>query len=338
MNRRRRDSTVSRGTSMTLAWAGRTWSRFSPSFSFCRRRAVFRRGDLTPVREREETFRALRQWLKACSDRQPVLFVIEDLHWIDASTLEFLGQFIAEGLHDRILTVLTFRPEFTTPWPAVAGPDQPRAQSPDAAPGGRIHAQKRRAPFRIRWSHKSINAPAECLYWSRNLLALFANRWRRTRHSLHSARARAGPTGSHVEQSRGGSIGRHAWDANFSTTFLPRRRGSEPQTLLAELEKLVQRGDSLRQRSAAELHLRFSSTPFWRRRSTTRCLGMSRSGFTARWRGDGSTLSEWRKDSPSCWPSISPRLVIVEKAVELLAQGGGAMPRYGLPMSRRSPT
>jgi predicted ATPase/energy-coupling factor transporter ATP-binding protein EcfA2 len=75
---------------------------------------------LTPVREREETFRGMRQWLTACSDRHPLLFVIEDLHWIDASTLEFLGQFIAEGLHDRILTVLTFRPEFTTPWPAVA--------------------------------------------------------------------------------------------------------------------------------------------------------------------------------------------------------------------------
>ncbi|MEI9898635.1 MAG: SpoIIE family protein phosphatase [Chthoniobacter sp.] len=75
---------------------------------------------LTPVREREETFRALREWLRACARRQPVLFVVEDLHWIDASTLEFLGQFIAEGLHDRILTVLTFRPEFTPPWTAPA--------------------------------------------------------------------------------------------------------------------------------------------------------------------------------------------------------------------------
>src|SRR4029077_20883988 len=75
---------------------------------------------LSPVREREETFRVMRQWLTACSNRHPLLCVIEDLHWIDASTLEFLGQFIAEGLHDRILTVLTFRPEFTTPWPAVA--------------------------------------------------------------------------------------------------------------------------------------------------------------------------------------------------------------------------
>ncbi|MDR3401088.1 MAG: SpoIIE family protein phosphatase [Chthoniobacter sp.] len=75
---------------------------------------------LTPVREREETFRALREWLRACARRQPVLFVVEDLHWIDASSLEFLGQFIAEGLHDRILTVLTFRPEFRPPWSAPA--------------------------------------------------------------------------------------------------------------------------------------------------------------------------------------------------------------------------
>ena len=75
---------------------------------------------LTPAREREETFRAVREYLRACAERQPVLFVVEDLHWIDASSLEFLGQFIAEGLQDRILTLLTFRPEFQTPWPAVA--------------------------------------------------------------------------------------------------------------------------------------------------------------------------------------------------------------------------
>ena len=75
---------------------------------------------LTPAREREETFRALRDWLRAHSSRRPVLFVLEDLHWVDASTLEFLGQFLAEGLQDRILTLLTFRPEFQTPWPALA--------------------------------------------------------------------------------------------------------------------------------------------------------------------------------------------------------------------------
>jgi predicted ATPase len=75
---------------------------------------------LTPAREREQTFSALREWLLARSRACSVLFIVEDLHWIDASTLEFLSQFISEGAHDRVLTVLTFRPEFRTPWPALA--------------------------------------------------------------------------------------------------------------------------------------------------------------------------------------------------------------------------
>src|SRR4029077_6842511 len=75
---------------------------------------------LSPVRQREETFRAMLEWLHRRAARRPVLFVVEDLHWVDASTLEFLGPFLAEGLHDSILTALTFRPEFRTPWPAVA--------------------------------------------------------------------------------------------------------------------------------------------------------------------------------------------------------------------------
>jgi tetratricopeptide (TPR) repeat protein len=75
---------------------------------------------LPPARQREETFRAMLEWLHGRAARQPTLFVIEDLHWVDASTLEFLGLYLAEGLHDRVLTLLTFRPEFKTPWPALA--------------------------------------------------------------------------------------------------------------------------------------------------------------------------------------------------------------------------
>lgn len=80
----------------------------------------FPRLSLSPTRRREETFKAMLEWMHTRAIRNPVLFIVEDLHWVDASTLEFLGQFLAEGLHDRILTVLTFRPEFKTPWPAVA--------------------------------------------------------------------------------------------------------------------------------------------------------------------------------------------------------------------------
>jgi serine/threonine protein kinase/tetratricopeptide (TPR) repeat protein len=75
---------------------------------------------LSPARQKEETFRVMLDWLHTWASRRPILFVVEDLHWVDASTLEFLEQFLAEGLHDSILTVLTFRPEFQTPWPAVA--------------------------------------------------------------------------------------------------------------------------------------------------------------------------------------------------------------------------
>src|SRR5262249_10254163 len=32
---------------------------------------------------------------------------------------EFLGQFLVEGVHDRVLCLLTFRPDFQPPWPAV---------------------------------------------------------------------------------------------------------------------------------------------------------------------------------------------------------------------------
>src|SRR6516165_4667810 len=87
---------------------------------FFRAAAGFPPLNLTPVRQKEETLKALQEWLRRYASRRPVLFVVEDLHWIDPSTLEFVRRFVEEGLHDRVLTLLTFRPEFKTPWPAVA--------------------------------------------------------------------------------------------------------------------------------------------------------------------------------------------------------------------------
>lgn len=75
---------------------------------------------LSPARQREETFRLLLDWLHVRAARRPVLFVVEDLHWADASTLEFLGQFLAEFQDDCVLAVFTFRPEFQPPWPAAS--------------------------------------------------------------------------------------------------------------------------------------------------------------------------------------------------------------------------
>jgi serine/threonine protein kinase/predicted ATPase len=75
---------------------------------------------LSPARQREETFRLVLEWLHVRAAGRPVLFIVEDLHWADPSTLEFLGQFLAEFQDDRVLSVFTFRPEFTPPWPAAS--------------------------------------------------------------------------------------------------------------------------------------------------------------------------------------------------------------------------
>src|SRR5262249_54772716 len=56
---------------------------------------------LPPARQREETFRLILEWLHVRSGRGPILFIVEDLHWADASTLEFLGQFLDEFMSDQ---------------------------------------------------------------------------------------------------------------------------------------------------------------------------------------------------------------------------------------------
>lgn len=75
---------------------------------------------LDPQRQKERTFELLVEWLRELSYAAPVLFIIEDLHWMDPTTLEFLEDFVSHGFNDSILTLLTFRPEFVTPWQSMA--------------------------------------------------------------------------------------------------------------------------------------------------------------------------------------------------------------------------
>jgi predicted ATPase len=71
---------------------------------------------LTPQRQRHKTMEALLAWLLAETTRHPVLLIVEDLHWSDPSTLEFLTLLLDQGPTARLLTLLTCRPEFTIPW------------------------------------------------------------------------------------------------------------------------------------------------------------------------------------------------------------------------------
>src|SRR4051812_15568234 len=59
---------------------------------------------LPATRQREETFRVVLEWPHRRAARRPVLVVVEDLHWVDASTPKFVGQLLAEGLHPATFT------------------------------------------------------------------------------------------------------------------------------------------------------------------------------------------------------------------------------------------
>jgi class 3 adenylate cyclase/predicted ATPase len=73
---------------------------------------------LSPQRQKEKTFELQLDWLRAQAQRQPVLFVVEDLHWAGPNTLEFLDLLVGQAPTPGLLTLLTYRPELVPPWRA----------------------------------------------------------------------------------------------------------------------------------------------------------------------------------------------------------------------------
>ena len=71
---------------------------------------------LAPRRQKQRTLEIILTLLLAMADRQPLLFVVEDLHWLDPSTLELLDLLIEQGSTTRLLALFTCRPTFTPSW------------------------------------------------------------------------------------------------------------------------------------------------------------------------------------------------------------------------------
>jgi class 3 adenylate cyclase len=76
---------------------------------------------VSPEQQKQQTLQALLTTLLRIAAQQPVLFVMEDLHWVDPSTLEFLSLLVDQGPTARVLALLTFRPDFSPPssWPPI---------------------------------------------------------------------------------------------------------------------------------------------------------------------------------------------------------------------------
>mgnify|MGYP003407102722 CR=1 FL=1 len=69
--------------------------------------------DLPPQRLRQQAFELIARFI---DDQRPALWIVEDLHWADPSTLDFLGFYLERGACAGVLPVLTHRPEFRCAW------------------------------------------------------------------------------------------------------------------------------------------------------------------------------------------------------------------------------
>jgi predicted ATPase len=70
----------------------------------------------SPEQQKQKTLQALLTILLRIATQQPVLFIMEDLHWVDPTTLELLSLLVDQGPTSRILALFTFRPDFSPPW------------------------------------------------------------------------------------------------------------------------------------------------------------------------------------------------------------------------------
>ncbi|MBW1707948.1 MAG: AAA family ATPase, partial [Deltaproteobacteria bacterium] len=71
---------------------------------------------LEPKEKRERTFEALRNLMIRVSQEKPMVLTVEDLHWTDKTSEEFLDYLIGWLANTPIMLLLLYRPEYTHSW------------------------------------------------------------------------------------------------------------------------------------------------------------------------------------------------------------------------------
>jgi class 3 adenylate cyclase/predicted ATPase len=69
-----------------------------------------------PDQLKQQTLHAISTVILNRAAQQPLLFVMEDLQWVDPTTIELLGLIIERAPAARIMMLLTYRPDFEPPW------------------------------------------------------------------------------------------------------------------------------------------------------------------------------------------------------------------------------
>ncbi|MFM9887269.1 MAG: ATP-binding protein, partial [Burkholderiales bacterium] len=76
--------------------------------------------ELPPQKRKELTLAALVGFVEALARKQPVLLIVEDAHWIDSATQEWLDLLVPRLQRIAALGVITYRPEYLPSWTGLA--------------------------------------------------------------------------------------------------------------------------------------------------------------------------------------------------------------------------
>ncbi len=71
---------------------------------------------ISPQQRRQQLLETLMARVLSLAEQRPLLCRVEDLHWLDPSTLELLTLLIEQAPTSRLLLLCSFRPEFILPW------------------------------------------------------------------------------------------------------------------------------------------------------------------------------------------------------------------------------
>ncbi len=79
-----------------------------------------RREALTPEEKKQAALSLFLRIVLEPAQKQPVVLIVEDLHWADPTTIELLNIVIERTSNSGVLTLLTFRPEFRPTFTALS--------------------------------------------------------------------------------------------------------------------------------------------------------------------------------------------------------------------------
>jgi class 3 adenylate cyclase/tetratricopeptide (TPR) repeat protein len=71
---------------------------------------------MSPQLARRRTIEVLARWVLALADAQPLVLLVEDLHWCDLSTLHLFEQLIVQSARSPLMLAGTARPELDAGW------------------------------------------------------------------------------------------------------------------------------------------------------------------------------------------------------------------------------